>query len=158
MKKNNAKLLLFSLLFLFFIFIFQYFINLNYISNDQYSTIILTYIFKVFKHDIFILGFLGVLIYFFINIEKSSKVFRLFNNHIFLFLKKLSLTSYLVMSIIARIFFYSFREPFRINIKIIITYIFGGLCINLLISFILNIFFVIPLQRVNSIIKSTYIK
>ena len=158
MKKNNAKLLLFSLLFFLFIFIFQYFINLNYVKSDQYLAIILAYIFKVFKHDIFILGFLGLLIYFFINIEKSSKVFRLFNNHIFLFLKKLSLTSYLVMSIIARIFFYSFREPFRINIKIIITYIFGGLCLNLLISFILNIFFVIPLQRVNSIIKSTYIK
>ena len=156
LKNNNGKLLFFSSVCLFFNFIFH--INLKHISKDHYLTIILIYIFKVFTHDIFIFGVLGLLIYFFINIEKSIKIFRLFNNHIFLLLKKLSLTSYLVMSIIARIFFYSFEKPFKVNIKKIMTYIFGGLVLNIGISFFLNVLFVLPAQRINSIIKSTYIK
>ena len=156
LKKNNSKLLFFSIFFLFFNFAVHY--NLNYISKDHYLAIILTYAFKVFTHDIFILGVLGLLIYFFINIEKSAKIFRIFKNHLFLLLKKLSLTSYLVMSIIARIFFYSLDKPYKISAKRIITHIFGGLAINLIISLLLNILFVIPFQRVNSIIKSTYIK
>ena len=156
MKNNNGKLLFLSFVFLFFNFIF--YLNIQYINKDQYLTIILIYIFKVFTHDIFILGVLGLLIYLFINIEKSRKIFTLFNNRIFLLLKKLSLTAYLVMSIIARIFFYSIEEPIKVNIKNIMTHIFGGLALNLAISFVLNILFVLPLQRINSIIKSTYIK
>ena len=156
LKNNNTKLLFFSIFFLSFNFIFHY--NINYISKDHYLAIILTYVYKIFTHDIFISGVLGLLIYFFINIDKSSKIFRIFNNHIFLLLKKLSLTAYLVMSILARIFYYSLDKPFEIKIKKIITHIFGGLAINLIISLFLNIFFVIPFQRVNSIIKSTYIK
>ena len=61
------------------------------------------------------------------------------------------------MSILARIFFYSLKEPLKINFKKIVTHIFGGLAINILVSFFLNLFFVIPFQRVNSLIKSTYI-
>ena len=156
LKNNNGKLLFLSFVFLFFNFIF--YLNIQYINKDQYLTIILIYIFKVFTHDIFILGVLGLLIYLFINIEKSRKIFTLFNNRIFLLLKKLSLTAYLVMSIIARIFFYSLEKPIKVNIKNIMTHIFGGLALNLAISFVLNILFVLPLQRINSIIKSTYIK
>ena len=155
LKDNDGKLLILSIIFLAFNFIFH--LNIKHISKDHYMAIILTYIFKVFTHDIFILGVLGLLIYFFINIEKSAKIFRIFNNHLFLLLKKLSLTLYLVMSILARIFFYSLKEPLKISFKKIITHIFGGLAINILISFILNLFFVIPFQRVNSLIKSTYI-
>ena len=155
LKDNDGKLLILSIIFFAFNFIFH--INIKYISKDHYMAIILTYVFKVFTHDIFILGILGLLIYFFINIEKSTKIFRIFNNHLFLLLKKLSLTSYLVMSVLARIFFYSLKEPLKINFKKIITHIFVGLAINILISFFLNLFFVIPFQRVNSLIKSTYI-
>ena len=156
LKANNLKLLFFSIIFLCFNFTFL--LNIKYISKDNYWTIILTYAFKVFTHDIFILGILGFLIFFFINIENSVKIFRLFNNPIFLLLKKLSLTSYLVMSILARIFYYSLDGPLEIKFKKSITHIFGGFAINLVISFLLNILFVIPFQRVNSIIKSTYIK
>ena len=156
LKKNNGKLLFFSALFLVFNFIF--YLNIKYISQDHYLTIILVYLFKIFTHDIFILGVLGLLIYFFINIEKSVKIFRLFNNHIFLLIKKLSFTSYLIMSIIARIFFYSLEQPFKVNAKNIVTYIFGGFALNLGISFCLNILFVLPIQRINLLIKSTYIK
>ena len=155
-KENNGKLLFFSFIFLIFNFVFL--TNMNKINSEHYLSIILVYLFKLFTHDIFILGILGLLIYFFINIEKAAKIFRLFNNHIFLLLKKLSFTAYLVMSILARVFFYSIEQPFNLNFKKIITYVFGGLFINLIISFILNIIFVLPLQRVSSIIKSTYIK
>ena len=155
LKENDGKLLVFSVIFFIFNFVFH--LNINYISKDKYMAIIFTYIFKVFTHDIFILGILGLLVYFFINIEKSAKIFRIFNNPIFLLLKKISLTSYLVMSIIARIFFYSLDQPLKISFKKIITHIFVGLAINILVSFVLNLFFVLPFQRVNSLIKSTYI-
>ena len=156
LKKNNGKLLFFSVFFLIFNFIF--YLNIKYISQDHYLAIILVYFFKVFTHDIFILGVLGLLIYFFINIEKAVKIFRLFNNHIFLLIKKLSFTNYLIMSIIARIFFYSLEKPFEVNAKNIVTYIFVGFGLNLGISFCLNILFVLPIQRINLLIKSTYIK
>ena len=156
LRENNGALLFISVICFSFNFIFHYCIK--YISKDNYLAIIVTYLYKVFAHDIFILGVLGILVYFFINIEKSANIFRIFNNPLFLFLKKLSLTSYLVMSIIARIFFYSLEKPYKISLKRITKHIFAGLAINLFISFILNILFVLPFQRINSIIKSTYIK
>ena len=156
LKENNGKLLVLSFFFLAFNFIFH--INSKYISQDHYLAIILTYAFKIFTHDIFILGILGLLVCCFISIEKSAKIFKIFNNHIFLLLKKLSLTLYLVMSIIARIFFYSIDKPLELSAKRIVACIFGGLAINIIISIFLNIFFVFPFQRVNSLIKSTYIK
>ena len=48
-------------------------------------------------------------------------------------------------------------EPLTFNFKKISTYILIGLGINLIISLILNVCFIIPFQRVNWIIKSTYI-
>ena len=47
-------------------------LNIKYISQDHYLAIILVYFFKVFTHDIFILGVLGLLIYFFINSFKRK--------------------------------------------------------------------------------------
>ena len=110
------------------------------------------------KYDFFVLGVLGFLLYFFINADKAGKIFRIFNNHVFLYMKKLSLTSYLIFSIMARIFFYSFEKVFNIKWKRIVEYIFLGIPIALVIGFFLNVLFVLPLQRVNLIIKSTYIK
>ena len=156
LKENNGTLLFISVICFTFNFIFH--CCTKYISKDHYLAIIVSYLFKVFTHDIFVLGILGFLVYFFINIEKSAKIFRLFNNPLFLFLKKLSLTCYLMMSILARIFFYSLEKPYKISMKKFIVHIFEGIAINLFISFILNILFVLPFQRINSIIKSTYIK
>ena len=72
-------------------------------------------------------------------------------------MKKLSLTSYLIFSIVARIFFYSFKKEINIKMSKILTYIFWGTPITLFIGFLLNLLFVVPLENVNLIIKSTYI-
>ena len=58
----------------------------------------------------------------------------------------------------ARIFFYSFEKAFNIKWKRIVEYIALGIPITLIIGFFLDILFVLPLQRMNLIIKSTYIK
>jgi hypothetical protein len=154
-KKYDILIFIISIIFLLFNFLVFPF--LKFLNGDNYLVIIFIYLCKVFTHDIFVIGVLGILIYFFLNIDKYNKIFRLFNNSICLFLKKLSLTSYLVMSIIARIYFYSLDEPLTFNFKKISTYILIGLGINLIISLILNVCFIIPFQRVNWIIKSTYI-
>ena len=73
-------------------------------------------------------------------------------------MKKLAFTSYLVFSIVARIFFYSFEKEFDIKWKRIAEYMALGIPLTLFISFILNVLFVLPLERANLIIKSTYIK
>ena len=156
--KYNSKILIISIISFLSVFIFQHCINLKLFSRDYNSIIIISYIFKVLKYDIFVLGVLGFLIYFFINPKKAGKIFKLFNNHLFLYLKKLSFISYLTFSIIARIFFYSFETVFNIKLKTILLYIALGIPITLLVSFVLNILFLLPLERVNLIIKSTYIK
>ena len=158
LKKYNGRLLFFSIILYCIVFVFQHCNNLNLLNRDYNLVVIISYLFKLFKYDIFVFGVLGLLIYFFINADKAGKIFRLFNNHIFLLMKKLSLTSYLIFSIVARIFFYSFEKEFNIKWKRIVEYIFVGIPLTLAIGFFLNVLFVLPLQRVNWIIKSTYIK
>ena len=157
-KNSFGKYLFFSIISFLVVFIFQHCVNLGIFNRDYILIVIIQYIFKIFKYDIFVCGILGILIYFFINADKAGRIFRLFNNHIFLFMKKLSLTSYLIFSILARIFFYSFEKVFNIKWKKIIEYIALGIPISLIIGFFLNVLFVLPLQRVNLIVKSTYIK
>ena len=152
-KKYNGRLLFFSIILYCIVFVFQHCINLNLLNRDYNLVVIISYLFKLFKYDIFVFGILGLLIYFFINADKAGKIFRLFNNHIFLLMKKLSLTSYLIFSIVARIFFYSFEKEFNIKWKRIVEYIFVGIPLTLAIGFFLNVLFVLPLQRVNLIIK-----
>ena len=160
-KKYNGKILFFSIIFYCAVFIIQHCINLNLMkSNSNLAMVIVLYFYKLLKYDIFVFSILGFLFYFFINTDKSGKIFNsfLFNNPLFLLMKKLSLTSYLVFSIVARIFFYSFEKEVNIKWKRIVEYIALGIPLTLLISFILNVLFVIPLERVNLTIKSTYIK
>ena len=151
-------LIFLSITFFFTVFVFQHCVNLNLLNRDYIFIVLIQYIFKILKYDFFVLGVLGFLLYFFINADKAGKIFRIFNNHVFLYMKKLSLTSYLIFSIMARIFFYSFEKVFNIKWKRIVEYIFLGIPIALVIGFFLNVLFVLPLQRVNLIIKSTYIK
>ena len=157
-KKYNNMLIFLSITFFFTVFVFQHCVNLNLLNRDYIFIVLIQYIFKILKYDFFVLGVLGFLLYFFINADKAGKIFRIFNNHVFLYMKKLSLTSYLIFSIMARIFFYSFEKVFNIKWKRIVEYIFLGIPIALVIGFFLNVLFVLPLQRVNLIIKSTYIK
>ena len=157
-KKYNNMLIFLSITFFFTVFVFQHCVNLNLLNRDYIFIVLIQYIFKILKYDFFVLGVLGFLLYFFINADKAGKIFRIFNNHAFLYMKKLSLTSYLIFSIMARIFFYSFEKVFNIKWKRIVEYIFLGIPIALVIGFFLNVLFVLPLQRVNLIIKSTYIK
>ena len=116
------------------------------------------YFFKVLKYDIFSFCILGFLFYLFINAEKSGKFLRLFKNPVFLLMKKLMLSSYLIFSIVARIFFYSFEKVVNIKGKRVVEYISFGIPITLFVGFVLNLLFVVPLENVNLIIKSTYIK
>ena len=140
-------------------FFVQHLINLELLNHDNSLTMmIFLYFFKIFKYDIFSLCILGLLFYFFINADKKAKIFSIFKNHVFLLMKKLSLSSYLIFSIVARIFFYSFEKEINIKGKRVIQYIFFGIPITLFIGFILNLLFVTPLENVNLIIKSTYIK
>ena len=157
-KKYNGILLFISIILFFTVFIFQHCINLNLLNRDYNFIVIIQYFFKIFKYDFFVLAVLCFLLYFFINADKAGKVFRIFNNHPFLYMKKLSLTSYLIFSIMARIFFYSFEKVFNIKWKRIVEYIVLGIPIALIIGFFLDILFVLPIQRANLIIKSTYIK
>ena len=158
-KKYNTRILCFSIIFFLAVFFVQHLINLELLNHDNSLTMmIFLYFFKIFKYDIFSLCILGLLFYFFINADKKAKIFSIFKNHVFLLMKKLSLSSYLIFSIVARIFFYSFEKEINIKGKRVIQYIFFGIPITLFIGFILNLLFVIPLENVNLIIKSTYIK
>ena len=156
-KKHNGKILFFSIIIFIALFIVQHCINLELLEINNLVMMVLLYFFKIFKYDIFSLCILGLLFYFFINAKTSGQIFRFFNNPLFLLMKKLSLTSYLIFSIVARIFFYSFKKEINIKMSKILTYIFWGTPITLFIGFLLNLLFVVPLENVNLIIKSTYI-
>jgi peptidoglycan/LPS O-acetylase OafA/YrhL len=114
-KKYNNMLIFLSITFFFTVFVFQHCVNLNLLNRDYIFIVLIQYIFKILKYDFFVLGVLGFLLYFFINADKAGKIFRIFNNHVFLYMKKLSLTSYLIFSIMARIFFCSFEKVFNIK-------------------------------------------
>ena len=159
-KKYKGKVLFLSFMFFCALFVIQHCINLELIKSfDNLTIVILLYFFKVFKYDIFVFCILGFLFYLVINADNIGKIFIiLFNNRLFLIVKKLAFTSYLVFSIVARIFFYSFEKEFDIKWKRIAEYMALGIPLTLFISFILNVLFVLPLERANLIIKSTYIK
>ena len=157
-KKYNGRILFFSIIFFCAIFIIQHLINLELLNIDNLVMMFFLYFFKVLKYDIFSCCILGLLFYLFINAEKSGKFLRLFKNPLFLLMKKLSLSSYLIFSIVARIFFYSFEKVVNIKGKRVVEYISLGIPITLFIGFVLNLLFVVPLENVTLIIKSTYTK
>ena len=157
-KKYNGRILFFSIIFFCAVFIIQHLINLELLNIDNLVMMFFLYFFKVLKYDIFSCCILGLLFYLFINAEKSGKFLRLFKNPLFLLMKKLSLSSYLIFSIVARIFFYSFEKVVNIKGKRVVEYISLGIPITLFIGFVLNLLFVVPLENVGLIIKSTYMK
>jgi hypothetical protein len=157
-KKYNGRILFFSIIFFCAVFIIQHLINLELVNIDNLVMMFFLYFFKVLKYDIFSCCILGLLFYLFINAEKSGKFLRLFKNPLFLLMKKLSLSSYLIFSIVARIFFYSFEKVVNIKGKRVVEYISLGIPITLFIGFVLNLLFVVPLENVGLIIKSTYMK
>lgn len=160
-KIRNNKLLLFSTIIVsIFIYSMQLLMSFNFISiqNTWFIADILWYFYRAFRQEIFVCGLVSIMIIVFYNNKIIDKTSCLFNNWVFLILKKLIFTMFLTMSIIARIYFYCVLEPIEFNTKNILNFIWIGFLICLGVSLILNLLFSVPFQRVNFAIKTHYLE
>ena len=150
------NLIIFSIIFLF-VFHIQYLEMHEYISFTKSYWIV--WLFNLAKHDIFSISFNGIII----SLLSKKKVFiqkitdLIFLNNISIFLQKISLCYYILLSVVGRGYFYKFNEPISVSNFYLVYYIIILSLINLFVTIVFTLFFYSPFAGINEIIKGIYL-
>ena len=150
------NLIVFSIIFLFIF-------HINYLELHEYISFSKSYwivwLYNLGKHDFFSISFIGITISLLSNkntvIQKITNF--IFLNNLFTFLQKISLCYYILLSVVARGFFYKFTEPISVSNFSLIYYFIILSIINLFISIVFVLFFYSPFAGINEIIKGIYL-
>ena len=157
-KIQENKKLTFLNFFLFFgLFLFQF--NLSYINmhglinfNNNFT---LAWIYNLFKHDLFTISIIGMIISILSN--NFKRLTKFFSSKLGLLLQRISLSFYVNLSLLVRLFFYQRSQPLNITgFNLILYYIFFAF-INIIISILFTALFSIPCSKISKIIEDIYL-
>lgn len=130
----------------------QFLLSNHYIPNTE----VIGWFYWLSKHDLFTIGFLVATIALMSNHKICIKIKNFFNLKLFHFLEKTSLTSYLLMSVIARGLLYRYNDKTNMtNLQLMLTFIILWV-LTTIFSILFTALFQIPAMRIGIIIKSRY--
>lgn len=134
------------------IYYMQFFFSNGIIPKTE----VVNWFYCLFKHDLFTIGFLVVTIALMSNHKVCIKIKHFFNIKLFHFLEKTSLTSYLLISVIARGFLYRHNTATSMtNLNLIFTFIILWI-LTTIFSVLFTALFQVPAMRIGIIVKSRY--